>query len=299
MLDRIGDSHVYVDNSAHGGAGDDASVGFVSVVEDGVWRVLSVDGNSPAARAGVTEGWQLLSVDDQVPARDDPPPANGAIQSYVFVDTTGARRVIPLRAERLPPDQIVVARRLAGNVLLLRIDDFDPGIDRWVFRQLGQAPIPRAVILDLRENDGGDAAVTARVAGAFFAKKRALLVRSGRDAGEDEVRAAGGRAYAGPLVVLVGRRSASAAEAFAALIGESGRGTTIGERTAGALTGAEHYRLPDGGELSVATSDVHMPDGKRIEGVGYMPEIAVPWPVAGRRAGIDPQLQRALATLSS
>jgi carboxyl-terminal processing protease len=126
-----------------------------------------------------------------------------------------------------------------------------------------------------------------------------MLVRTGRDAGQDEVLAAGSRAYTGPLAVLVGRRSASAAEVLAALIGSSGRGKTIGERTAGELTGAAHYRLPDGGQLSVATSDVRMPNGLRIEGVGYMPEIAVPWPVAGRRAGVDPQLQRALATLSS
>ena len=72
-----------------------------------------------------------------------------------------------------------------------------------------------------------------------------------------------------------------------------------GDPSSGALTGAAHFRLPDGGMLSVATSDVHMPDGERLEGVGYKPEITVPWPVAGRRAGIDPQLQRALATLSS
>jgi carboxyl-terminal processing protease len=194
---------------------------------------------------------------------------------------------------------MVSASRLDRRVLLLRIDEFDPGVEQWVFQQLARGPMPRAVILDLRENDGGDALVTARVAGAFFAKKRVMLVRTGRESGEDDVRAAGSRAYTGPLVVLVGRRSASAAEAFAALVGGSGRGMTIGDRTAGALTGAAHFRLPDGGMLSVATSDVHMPDGERLEGVGYKPEIMIPWPVAGRRAGIDPQLQRALATLSS
>jgi len=299
MLDQIGDSHLYVANTVQNANGDGASVGIVSVVEDGAWRVLSVDRDSPAAKAGVLEGWQLLSVDGQAPTRDDPPPAAGQIQTLAFVDESGARRVVALRAVRLSPYQAVAAARLPGDVLLLRIDVFDPGVDRWVFRQLAQRPTPRAVILDLRENDGGDAVVTARVAGAFFTKRRLMLVRTGRDAGKDEVLAAGNRAYTGPLAVLVGRRSASAAEALAALIGGSGRGKTVGERTAGQLTGAEHYRLPDGGELSVATSDVHMPDGMRIEGVGYMPEIAVPWPVAGRRAGIDPQLQRALATLSS
>lgn len=299
MLDRIGDSHVYVDDNVQTESDDPASVGFVSVIEDGAWRVLSVSRDSPASRAGVEEGWQLVSVDGRAPKSDDPPPATGQSQTYVFADGLGAKRVLSLRAEPLPPRPIVSSRRLAGNVLLLRIDDFEPGVDRWLADQLAQNPAPRAVVLDLRENDGGDATVTARVAGAFFEKRRLLLVRSGREAGTDEVQAMGRRAYTGPLVVLVGRRSASAAEAFAALVGGSGRGITVGERTAGALTGAAHFRLPDGGELSVATSDVHMPDGTRIEGVGYNPKITVPWPVAGRRAGVDPQLQRALATLSS
>lgn len=299
MLDRIGDSHVYAEAPVEDAGGESGSVGLVSVAEDGAWRVLSVDRRSPAERAGVQQGWQLLSVDGKVPERDDPPARNGQIQNYVFVDGTGAQRAVQLRAEQLPPYQIVSADRLAGDVLLLRIDEFDPGVEQWVAQQLAWTPAPRAVVLDLRENDGGDALVTARVAGAFFAKKRVMLVRTGRESGEDEVRAAGSRAYTGPLVVLVGRRSASAAEAFAALVGSSGRGTTVGDRTAGALTGAAHFRLPDGGTLSVATSDVHMPDGERLEGVGYKPEITVPWPVAGRRAGVDPQLQRALATLSS
>lgn len=301
MLQQIGDSHVYVECPVPdpGPAGDGASAGIVSVLEDGAWRILSVDRDSPAARAGVREGWQLLSVDGRAPERDDPPPVTGQVQTLAFLDEAGTRRVFALRAVRMPPYHPLAARRLAGDVLLLRIDSFFPGVDRWVFRQLATAPAPRAVVLDLRENSGGDGAVTARVAGAFFAKPRLMLVRTGRDAGMDKVLAAGSRAYGGPLAVLVGRRSASAAEVLAALIGGSGRGKTIGERTAGELTGAAHYRLPDGGELSVATSDVHMPDGQRIEGVGYMPEIAVPWPVAGRLAGTDPQLQRALAIVSS
>ena len=303
MLDRLGDSHVYAENPVEEAnlASGGASVGVVSVIEDGAWQVLSVDRDSPAARAGVAEGWQLLSVDGRVPARDDPPPSAGQVQTLAFLDETGARRVYALRAVRLPPYQAVSARMLPGNVLV--------DADRRLLsgpRTLGvsparaRTPAPRAVILDLRENGGGDGAVTARVAGAFFAKPRLLLVRSGRDAGKDEVLAAGNRAYGGPLAVLVGRRSASAAEALAALIGSSGRGKTIGERTGGALTGAAHYRLPDGGQLSVATSDVRMPNGQPNEGVGlYARDRRCAWPVAGRRARIDPQLQRALATLSS
>jgi carboxyl-terminal processing protease len=119
MLDQIGDSHVYVDNPmpASAASGDDASVGIVSVLEDGAWRVLSVDANSPAGKAGVMEGWQLLTVDGRVPERDDSPPIAGQIQKLALLDGMGFRHDLTLQAERLAPYQPVAARRLPGNVL--------------------------------------------------------------------------------------------------------------------------------------------------------------------------------------
>jgi C-terminal processing protease CtpA/Prc len=109
----------------------------------------------------------------------------------------------------------------------------------------------------------------------------------------------GARAYVGPLAILVGPDSASGAEALAALVDESGRGVTVGERTAGALTGASEYKLPDGGQLSVAEFDIRTPAGRRLEGVGLEPHIAVKPTLADRRAGRDPVLARALVEVKS
>src|SRR3954468_14973645 len=49
MLDQIGDTLVYVNNPMPVAATTDggASVGIVSVLEDGAWRVLSIDAGSP------------------------------------------------------------------------------------------------------------------------------------------------------------------------------------------------------------------------------------------------------------
>jgi C-terminal processing protease CtpA/Prc len=98
--------------------------------------------------------------------------------------------------------------------------------------------------------------------------------------------------------VLIGPNSASGAEALAALIDETRRGPTIGERTAGALTGASDYHLPDGGELTIAEFDIRTPGGQRLEGVGLKPRIPVTPTLADRRAGRDPVLDRARALLA-
>jgi carboxyl-terminal processing protease len=97
--------------------------------------------------------------------------------------------------------------------------------------------------------------------------------------------------------VLVGPRSASGAEAVAAMIEESGRGVTIGDKTSGALTGADEIDLPDGGKLSVAVFDIRTPSGQRIEGRGFTPRIVVRPTLADLRAGRDPVLDRAVAAL--
>jgi C-terminal processing protease CtpA/Prc len=183
--------------------------------------------------------------------------------------------------------------------VLATLDGFDPGADKWLSRTIKAGPTPSAVILDLRDNDGGDAEVIAKVAGLFFSESRALVRRIERRDTVQMVHGTGSRAYNGPLVVLIGPDSASGAEALAALVDESGRGFTVGERTAGALTGASEYRLPDGGQLSVAEFDIRTPAGRRLEGVGLEPHIPIKPSLADRQAGRDPVLDRALLALRS
>ena len=77
-----------------------------------------------------------------------------------------------------------------------------------------------------------------------------------------------------------------------------GRGITVGQRTAGALTGAARFSLPDGGELSVAEFDIRTPGDNRLEGVGFTPRHVIDPGFAALRAGRDPAVERALTLLA-
>jgi carboxyl-terminal processing protease len=277
MLDTLNDSHVYAlppsrlrQLGSRPVDGEALGLGFVAVEEGGGWRISSVSRGSPAAAAGVRIGWRLVSVDGR-PVDTGYQPPDGAIVTLALEDDRGVPRAVRLRPSEYESQPEWRAAPLGGGVLLLTIDGFDRGADQWVVRQLSAAPRPAGVIVDLRENGGGASDVLDRIAGAFFLERRVVLRLGGRREEREWTRGAGARAFNGPLVVMVGPRTASAAEAFAALIEESGRGTVVGERTAGRLTGAVHHRLPDGGELSLAQYDVRTASGRRLEGQGLLP----------------------------
>jgi carboxyl-terminal processing protease len=305
MLASLGDSHVYaidpkqVAIEKEREAGKSAQgFGFDMLPDDdGIWRVISLRDNGPARTAGVEIGWEVRGVNGR-PVDIDYQPEPGETASFDFADEDGKTHSIRIASELeepLPPRR---ATRLAGNILLVGLDGFDGDDAHWIADTLREQPAPAGVILDLRRNGGGDAEVIARVAGLFFAENRPLVIRVGQRRAEQGTRGAGPGSWLGPLAVLIGPDSASGAEALAALIDETGRGVTVGQRTAGALTGASDYRLPDGGELSVAEFDIRTPGGKRLEGVGLTPRIAVTPSLADRRAGRDPVLDRARSLLS-
>jgi len=306
MLASLGDSHVYAIDPlqiAIGKARDAgrASEGFgFSMLpdDDGRWLVTRVASESSAAKAGVQIGWEVRAVNGK-PVDIDYQPIRDEQAGFDFDDENGTAHPLRLTAALEDPQPVRRAVHLSGDVLLVALDGFDPGADRWLARTLSEGPPPSAIILDLRDNDGGDADVIAKVAGLFFREDRPLVQRIDRRETMQKLHGTGKKAYLGPLAVLVGPDSASGAEAFAALIDESERGVTVGQRTAGALTGASEYKLPDGGQLSVAEFDIRTPSGQRLEGVGLEPRIPIKPSLADKRAGRDPVLARALIAVKS
>ena len=99
-----------------------------------------------------------------------------------------------------------------------------------------------------------------------------------RDADGDEViyRARGERPHRMPLVVLVSRRTASAAEIFAGALKHHRRALIAGEKTYGKGVGHALVRrggLGDG--VGRAVASFVLPDGAPIEGVGVSPDVAL------------------------
>ena len=195
----------------------------------------------------------------------------------------------------LAPEQRIQAffdqRSLAGGIRYVRFDLFsEQDVDRvlTVVDGAGKA----GLILDLRYNHGGSADAQQRLLDRLLPGNTVYGRNRGR-AGEQVMRTDWfGKRYSGPLVVLIGRESASAAEITAAALKQRRRATLVGERTSGSVLNAVEFPLPDGGAVQVPVADFTAADGTRIEGVGVMPDIVAATPAEG-----DSALDRAVAAL--
>ena len=163
------------------------------------------------------------------------------------------------------------------------------------------------VIIDLRGNPGGLAAMIMGVSGHFVGERRPLGTMKTRT---NELRFVvnprtvdgNGQAvpvYAGPVAIVVDSMSGSASECFAGGMQSIGRVRVFGQTTMGQALPALFDKLPNGDVLIHAYGDFVTADGTRLEGRGVIPDEIVPLRREDLLAGRDRSLEAALAWIDS
>ena len=169
---------------------------------------------------------------------------------------------------------------------------------------------PRALVIDLRQNQGGDVSSmllashlidSPAPAGLFLSRtwwdthdavpppsewsSLPLLTSPDMDAFFGALELHGALVgfvppmpphYGGPVYVLTGPRTGSASEPLVYLLQSTGRATVVGQRTAGAMVSATTTDLPGGWVLQHPVADYYTADGTRLDQVGVTPDVVVP-----------------------
>jgi carboxyl-terminal processing protease len=339
MLATLRDPHTRV--YAPGESGARGAARFVAVglsVREvaGEVLVVRVERGSDAARAGVRAGDAVLSVEgeavSQILARslaeratDDRVETRAARHvsasfifdgasdtnvNAVFRDARGRERSVSLKRQLRERAEELSARSLGRRIGLVTFNAFTPEtaarLARTLARELRDA---RGLVLDLRENGGGESEAMTDAASIFLEAGRPLgrfINRAGRAEIEPRTRTAMlssadtlPRTRA-PLVVLTSPRTASAAEVFVAALVEEGRAVVVGEQTCGCVLGLRRrHQLPDGGALDISEMDFQTAAGKRLEGVGITPHERLAPTREDIRTGRDRALERAAEILKN
>jgi len=103
------------------------------------------------------------------------------------------------------------------------------------------------------------------------------------------------RRFRGPLAILTDRASISCSDIFPASMQALERARIFGDTSAGMALPATTVPLPSGDRLYYPIADFSDPKGRRIEGVGVIPDTPSAPTVDALRAGRDRTLDAALA----
>ncbi len=152
----------------------------------------------------------------------------------------------------------------------------------------------QGIILDLRRNPGGGLEATVQTADMFL-DDGVILTEVSRDGDRSVTNAEpGGPATEIPLVLLVGRGSASGSEVLACALRDNGRATLVGVQTFGKGSVNHLRELSDSGALYVSIARWECPDGEQIEGVGVEPDVKIAFTEEDIEADRDVQLFAAI-----
>ena len=248
--------------------------------ESGLVGIAGVVPTSPAEFANLQEGDLIQSVDgettkdkslDTVAKLLSGKPNTTAILSVNRSEETLTFSVKRTELRSNP----VQLKKLKNEIVLISISEFTRGSARSMRSALAASGAERAgVILDLRGNPGGLLVEATDVAGAFL--NGGTVVEFFKPGKSPEIfNAIGDGDSKTPLVVLIDRGTASAAEIVAAALQDRNRAVIVGERTFGKAAVQDLTELSNGSAIELTIGYYLTPNGKRLEGKGLDPDILV------------------------
>jgi carboxyl-terminal processing protease len=200
-------------------------------------------------------------------------------------------------------------RRVKGEYAVLEIDAFTKSIAVDFARGLKEKiEGARGLILDLRNNGGGDAEAMADIASAFLGSGLDLGQFVDRSGGNFTISTRSKSLFTSerisqtrlPLVVLTSERTSSAAEILVEALKASKRAIIIGTETCGCVLAIRtRHTLPDGGVLDVSELDYQTPAGDRLEGHGIKPDETVVVERKDLYSGRDHAMESSIRKLTS
>ena len=248
--------------------------------ESGLVGIAGVVPTSPAEFANLQEGDLIQSVDGETTQDKSLDTVakllSGKPNTTAILSVNRSEEILTFSVKRKElRSNPVQLKKLKNEIVLISISEFTRGTARSMRSALAASGAERSgVILDLRGNPGGLLVEATDVAGAFL--NGGTVVEFFKPGKSPEIfNAIGDGDSKTPLVVLIDRGTASAAEIVAAALQDRNRAVIVGERTFGKAAVQDLTELSNGAAIELTIGYYLTPNGKRLEGQGLDPDIMV------------------------
>src|ERR1043166_6607881 len=270
-------------------------LGIEVTMRNGLPTVISAMEDTPAAKAGILSGDQVLKVNGSSTERMELQDVVNALRGPVGRKVTltlmrpSTKEIKKYTLERV---EIKVASVKATHLLpsdltgsfkigYVRLIQFNEPTAEELCKALDalQKQGMQALILDLRNNPGGLLNSAVDVCGQFLPAKNEVVSTEGRARSQQRDYAPSGAAKERPhfpMAMLVNEGSASGAEIVAGALKDLRRALLVGDTTFGKGSVQNVLQLPDGSALRITTAKYYTPSKQVIHGNGVTPNIRVP-----------------------
>lgn len=311
MLDSLGDKYTtYIDEELMAGfmqqvSGDVYGIGiYIAEDETGQYVILSPMEESPAQKAGIQAGDILKAVEGE---RCDTMSLDGAVSKMrglegtsveITIERDGTEHTYTIERYKLGQTKTVYGEILEENsdIAYLRISEFSLQTATEFAKQINTLLEDGfgGVILDLRDNGGGEVNSAVEIARIFVPEGPIVHVVSAD--GSVDTRNATEAQLDVPMVVLVNENTASASEILAGALKDSDTAKLVGTQTFGKGLVQGVYQYADGTAMKITEAKYLTPNKNDINGVGIKPDVTVD---LAEDAVTDTQLEKAIQVLES
>ncbi|NHA86498.1 S41 family peptidase [Helicobacter pylori] len=264
--------------------GEFGGLGITVGMRDGVLTVIAPLEGTPAYKAGVKSGDNILkinnestlsmSIDDAINLMRGKPKT--PIQITIVRKNEPKPLVFNIIRDIIKLPSVYVKKIKETPYLYVRVSGFDKNVTKSVLEGLKANPKAKGIVLDLRGNPGGLLNQAVGLSNLFI-KEGVLVSQRGKNKEENLEYKANGRApYTNlPVVVLVNGGSASASEIVAGALQDHKRAIIIGEKTFG--KGSVQVLLPVNKDeaIKITTARYYLPSGRTIQAKGITPDIVI------------------------
>jgi len=278
-------------------------LGLEITLKEGILTVVSPIEDTPAYKAGIQAGDQILKIDGEatktLTLMESVKRMRGPKGSKVTLtimregfpkpkEYTLVRDVIPVRSVRYE-----LLEKQYGYVRLIQFQEKTDSEFQKAVKALEEETKGglKGLILDLRNNPGGLLDQAVKVSDRFIESGVIVSIEGRREEHKMKFNAHPQEDNLSryPLVVLVNGGSASGSEIVAGAIQDHGRGIILGTQTFGKGSVQTIFSLKDGAGLRVTTARYYTPNGRSIQAKGIVPDIVVKPAVLEDEKGAPPK----------
>jgi len=261
-----------------------AGIGATVSKRFGYAAVVSVIPGSPADKAGLSAG-DIIETVEGLSTHDL---SLAAVKNHLNGEPGSRLELTIIRTRKIEPQKITVVRDVvalpavteqltAGDVGVIKSLVLTKGKAQEIAEKVKslQKKGAKKLILDLRYNSEGDEEEGVAVANLFLGKGTIGTLQGQKYEKVTYTADPQKKITDLPLVVLVNRGTAGAAELVAAAIQDSQRGDLLGDKTFGEGSVQKLIEVPDGSALILSVAKYYTPNGKIIQETGVTPNILV------------------------